>query len=150
VRDLHQQAGAVTRVHLAPAGAAVIEIAQHLQGLLDDLVGGASLDMDDEADAAGVMLETRVIEALPGRQAVGIQAAIVHHLVFDSIRLGVGAHQPSTPRCPERVTLKRSAGEVNRALRVISVWNQARLKNGFSVGGVTDDGAGRMPRDHFS
>ncbi len=61
---LQQDAGAVTRVDLAAAGAAMVEVLEDLDALFDDGVRFATLDVHDEADAAGVMLELRVIEAL--------------------------------------------------------------------------------------
>ncbi len=68
VGHLHQHAGAVAAVFLGAAGAAVIEVHQDLQALLQDAVGFAALDVDDEADAAGVMLERRIVQTLLGRQ----------------------------------------------------------------------------------
>ena len=65
---LHEHAGAVAGVGLGTAGAAVIEIHEDLQALLHDLVGLAALDVDDEADAAGVVLELRIVETLLRRQ----------------------------------------------------------------------------------
>ena len=47
-----------------PAGAAVLQVDQHLETPLDDRVRPAALDVHDEADAAGVVLEARVIQAL--------------------------------------------------------------------------------------
>ena len=70
VRHLHQHAGAVAGVGLAAAGAAMVEIAQDLDGLLQDLVGLAALHVDDEADAAGVVLELRIVETLFARPHV--------------------------------------------------------------------------------
>ena len=64
MRHLQQNAGAVAGVFFAAARAAVIEILQHRQRLLDDLVGLFTFDMNDEADAAGVVLETRIIKPL--------------------------------------------------------------------------------------
>src|SRR5258708_27198073 len=64
VGNLEQDPGAVARVDLAPAGAAVLEIEQDLDGILDDIRGLTSPQVDDEADAAGVVLVTRVIETL--------------------------------------------------------------------------------------
>ena len=64
MRHLQQDAGAVAGVDLAAAGAAMIEVLEDLDALLDDGVRFAALDVHDEADAAGVMLELRVIEAL--------------------------------------------------------------------------------------
>ena len=56
VGHLQQDAGAVAGVGLAAARAAVPQVHQHLQRLLHDRVGTAPLDVDDEADAAGVVL----------------------------------------------------------------------------------------------
>ena len=64
-----QDARAVAGVGLAAAGAAMVEVAQDLQGLLHDLVGLAALHVDDEADAAGVVLELRIVKALLGGPA---------------------------------------------------------------------------------
>ncbi len=64
VGHLQQHAGAVAGVDLAAAGAAVVEVLQDLDGLLEDPVGLVPLDVDDEADAAGVVLELRVVQPL--------------------------------------------------------------------------------------
>ena len=56
IRHLDQDAGAVAGVGLAAAGAAVLQVDQDLQAALDDAVRRAALDVDDEADAAGVVL----------------------------------------------------------------------------------------------
>ncbi len=69
VRHLQQQAGAVTGVGLAAARAAVLEIDEELQALLDDVVRLLPLQVDDEADAARVLLVLRVVESL-GLRAV--------------------------------------------------------------------------------
>ncbi len=63
VRHLEEDAGAVARVHLAAAGAAMLEVLEHRQRLVHDLVGGAPLHVDDEADAAGVVLVLRIVQA---------------------------------------------------------------------------------------
>ena len=66
VRHLHQDAGAVAGVLLAAAGAAVLEVQQDLEPVLDDARGLSPLEIDDEADAAGVVLVAWVVEALRG------------------------------------------------------------------------------------
>ena len=43
------------------------QVDEHLEGLPDDRVRAAALDVDDEADAAGVVLVARVVEASGGR-----------------------------------------------------------------------------------
>ena len=55
VGHLNQDAGAVTGVRLAAAGAAVLQVDEDLQRLRDDVVRALALDVDDEADAAGVV-----------------------------------------------------------------------------------------------
>ena len=64
MRHLQQDAGAVAGVDLAATRAAMVEVLEDLDALLDDGVRFAALDVHDEADAAGVMLELRVVEAL--------------------------------------------------------------------------------------
>ena len=64
VGHLNQDPGAVARVVLAADCAAVIEVCQDRYGLLDDLVGLLPLDVGDEADAAGVMLELGIVHPL--------------------------------------------------------------------------------------
>ena len=71
VRNLGEDAGAVPGVDLAAAGAAVVEIAQHLEGLLNDAVGRGPPDVCDKTDAAPVVLVLGVIEAL-GRGQEGV------------------------------------------------------------------------------
>ena len=70
VGDLDEDAGAVTGVGVAAGGAAVGQVDEDLDSLEDDLVGLAALDVDDEADAAGVALGARVVETLRGRKPV--------------------------------------------------------------------------------
>ena len=64
MRHLQQNAGAVAGVFFTAARAAMIEILQHRERLLDDLVGLFTFDIDHEADAAGVVLETRIVQPL--------------------------------------------------------------------------------------
>ncbi len=66
VRDLNQDAGAVSRVGFAAAGAAVLEVDEHLERVPDNRVRAMALHVHDEADAAGVMLVPGVVEAAGG------------------------------------------------------------------------------------
>ncbi len=66
VGHLHEDAGAVARVGLAAAGAAVLQIRQDLEGLADDFVGSAAADIHDEADATGIVLVGGIVQPLPG------------------------------------------------------------------------------------
>ena len=45
----------------------MLQVDQHLEGVPDDSVGAVALGVDNEADAAGVVLVARVVEALGGR-----------------------------------------------------------------------------------
>jgi hypothetical protein len=64
VRQLEQDARAVTGIHFATTGAAVIEVHQDGQGLLNNIMGTFTLHLTDETDATGVMFELRVVETL--------------------------------------------------------------------------------------
>ena len=62
VRHLDEDAGSVTRIGLAAAGAAMIQVSQDLEPLLDHRMGLGSLDVGDKADAASVVFEVRPVE----------------------------------------------------------------------------------------
>ena len=64
VGDLDQHAGAIAGSRIAAAGAPVRQVDQHLDALQNDLVRPLALEVRDEADAAGVVLVARVVEAL--------------------------------------------------------------------------------------
>ena len=68
VRHLNQDPGAVPGVGLAPAGAAVQQIDEQLQPLRDDGMGAPALHVDDEANAARVVLVPWIVEALRPRR----------------------------------------------------------------------------------
>ena len=69
VRDLHQDAGAVAGARIGADRAAMLEIAEDRERVLDDLVRLAALDVGDEADAAGILVERRIVEPLRCGQA---------------------------------------------------------------------------------
>ncbi len=69
MRDLHQDAGAVARARVGADRAAVLQIAQDGERVLDQLLRLAALDVGDEADAAGILLERRIVKSLRRRQA---------------------------------------------------------------------------------
>ena len=64
VWHLDEHARAVAGVDLAAAGAPVVEVLQYLDRLLEDAVRLVPLDVDDEADAARVVLEAGVVQSL--------------------------------------------------------------------------------------
>ena len=47
----------------------MIEILQHGERLLDDFMGLDALDIDNESDAASIVLETRIVQSLLLRQS---------------------------------------------------------------------------------
>src|SRR5438067_2212821 len=68
VRRLQQDAGAVAGLLLRPRRAAVLEVAEDLERLHDDVVRRPALDVDDEPEATRVVLERRIVQALRGRK----------------------------------------------------------------------------------
>ena len=64
VRDLHQDAGAVAGEWVCTRGAAMGQVFQNLDTVLDDCVARAALQVGDEADAAGIVLMLRIVESL--------------------------------------------------------------------------------------
>ena len=66
VGHLDQDAGPVAGFRVAAAGPAVGEIDQDLNALDDNVVGLMALDVGDEPDTTGVVLEARIVETLRG------------------------------------------------------------------------------------
>ncbi len=66
MRHLQEDAGAVAGVVVAAAGAAVFEVLEDLDGLAEDVVRFAVLQIDDEADAAGIVFVRGIIKTLSG------------------------------------------------------------------------------------
>ena len=73
VGDLGEDARAVAGVGLGAGGAAVVEVAQRGEGLVDDLVGRRAGQRRHEGDAAGVVLVPAVVQTL------GLAACAVSH-----------------------------------------------------------------------
>ena len=69
VGHLDEDAGAVAGVDLGARCAAVVEVAERAEGRVDDVVALGAGDVNDEADAAGVVLEARVVETARCGQA---------------------------------------------------------------------------------
>jgi hypothetical protein len=64
VRDLEEDAGAVTRVGFGARGTTVLEVHQRGDRLLDDVPAAAALHVHDERDTTGIVLVRRVIQPL--------------------------------------------------------------------------------------
>ena len=79
VGHLDEDARAVARLRVCPRRAAVSEVYEGLEAPRDNVVGLSTLDVSDESDAACVVLEARVVEALfYGAWKVGIWVGCVH------------------------------------------------------------------------
>ncbi len=101
VRDLHQDAGAVAHARIGADGAAMFEVAENLQAILDGLVRLLALDIGDEADAAGILVERGVVETLRQARAgigVGISARNVAGSRHDPAPIKLGACLPLAHR----------------------------------------------------
>ena len=58
---LHQNTGSIATLLVSAFRAAVIQVLQNLQGIVDDTVGFFPFNIHDKPDAAGVMFKRRVI-----------------------------------------------------------------------------------------
>src|ERR1017187_7346879 len=66
VRDLDQDTRAVAGFRIAPAGAAMRQVDEHLDALDDDVVRFLALDVGHEADSAGIVLASGIVQSLGG------------------------------------------------------------------------------------
>ena len=71
LRDLDMDAGAIAGLAIGIDGAAVPDSLQRRNRRLDHLAARLAIEGRDDADAAGVMLLARIVEA-PGREMGGI------------------------------------------------------------------------------
>ena len=69
MRDLHEDAGAIAHARVGANRAAMLQIAENAQSVFDDLMRLAALDVGDETDAAGILVERRIVETLRERRA---------------------------------------------------------------------------------
>ena len=69
MRQRRDHSGAIARVGLGAARAAMIHAAEQVVGVLDDLVAAFALDVRDEAHAATVVFELGPIQPLSRREA---------------------------------------------------------------------------------
>ncbi len=85
---LDQQPGAVARVGIATASAAMLQVDENFYALVDNLVARAALDIGDKADTTGVVFKTGVVKALLRRQSVS------RHILFSPSRASSPASTP--------------------------------------------------------
>ncbi len=71
VGKLHQHAGAVAHQRISADGAAMRQVFEHRKAVLDDLMRLHALHVDDEADAAGIVLVARIVQAVRSEAGVG-------------------------------------------------------------------------------
>src|ERR1035437_7092968 len=64
MRNLYQDARAITRLRIAPGRATMREVDQHLQALADDVVALLSTNARDQSHATGIVLITRMVKPL--------------------------------------------------------------------------------------
>ena len=63
VGDLQEDPRAVAGVRVSPLGAAVLEVLERVERLLDDGMARLAAQLGDHRDAAGIVLVLRVVEA---------------------------------------------------------------------------------------
>ena len=68
MRDLHEHASTVAGKRVGADRAAMGQIYEDLETVLDDLVARPRLQVGDEADAAGIVLSFRIVESLRRRR----------------------------------------------------------------------------------
>ena len=61
VRDLHEDARAVASQRIGAHGTAVLEIGEDLEGVGDDVMRFAAIEVGNETDTTGVALVRRVV-----------------------------------------------------------------------------------------
>ena len=64
VRHLHEDARAIASVFLAATGAAMLHVAEDIQGLAHDVMRLAALQVHEKADAARIVFIGRIIQTL--------------------------------------------------------------------------------------
>jgi hypothetical protein len=68
MRDLHEDARAVAGERVGSGGAAMGQVFEDLQAVLDDLAAWPAFEIGDETDAASIVLVLRIVESLRGRR----------------------------------------------------------------------------------
>ncbi len=100
MRDLHQDAGAIAEARVGADRAAMFEIAENAERIGDDLVRLLALDVGDEADAAGILFQARVVKAV-GLRAPSMQFALCSSRAA-SVDLASAAADSAWPRMCSR------------------------------------------------
>ena len=64
VGDLQQDTGAIASIVFTATGTTMVQILQHRESLLHDLVRFLTLNVHDKADTTGIVLKAGIVEAL--------------------------------------------------------------------------------------
>ncbi len=91
---------------VAAAGAAVREVIENRQPLLDDVVRALAADVGDETNAAGIVLEKRIVQSLRVGSVRGAHDSLPH---TDSLPRSSAAHCTRSSRCSRSDTPRLAA-----------------------------------------
>jgi hypothetical protein len=69
MRDLDQDSGAVARLRVASARAAMSQVDEDLQSLFNDVVRLLALNINDKTDATGIVFVAWIVETLLNRES---------------------------------------------------------------------------------
>jgi hypothetical protein len=67
VRDLYQDTSPIAGVFFTATPATMVEVFENCEGLFHNLVGALAFDMDHKTNAARIVFERRIVQALLGR-----------------------------------------------------------------------------------
>jgi hypothetical protein len=118
MRHLDENARAVSRVDLAAACAAVVEVAEDLKSLLDEVVGFLPLDVGYKSDSAGIVFVPWVVQSLFLRWSLVLHFVVVFAykkrpafivVLFDATIKKVASNRGSRLR-EIRTTFSKGAG----------------------------------------
>jgi hypothetical protein len=76
MRQLEQDAGAVTGAGVGGDSASVRKILEELERLVHYVSGPNAVDVSDEANSAGVVLVSRIVQSLPFRHRLSLEHAL--------------------------------------------------------------------------
>jgi len=91
VRDLHQDAGAVTSTRIGTDRAAMLQIAENVERVENDLMRLLAFYVGDKADPARILFETRIVHALSRRTEVVLAPRLI--VVQSGGRFGIGSRR---------------------------------------------------------
>ena len=125
VGNLHQDARPVAGRFVGPGRPAVHQVHQHLLAVFDDLVLAPAGNIDDRADAAGIVLPPRIVQTLGlGRGGFHVLAALpgfVHLLADILARVSADKDLPS-PHYHRIISLANVNGTIELALLTSNGW----------------------------